>query len=148
MRKPWVLVLGVVAVLFATGVAKVRAQVAPVFGEVRVMVPFEFYAGDTQFPAGTYVIKRLNEMDPTVLTVSPVNGKATAILLVGLQDNHTPAKSSDVSFNKYGTRYFISGVSVEGYSNGSAVQPSNFENLVAKGEVRGQGRMVPATHKK
>lgn len=153
MRKPWVLLLWVVAVLFAAGgvVTEVHAQntngAAPVFGQVRVTVPFEFYAGDTQFPAGDYVIKRLNENDPSVLTVQPVNGKATAILLVQLQDNKVQAKTSDVSFNKYGTRYFISAVTVDGYSSGSMVQPSPYENLVAKGEVRGQGRIVKGTHK-
>jgi hypothetical protein len=134
--------VAIAAVFFMAGMAK--AQSAPAFGRINANVPFEFYAGDTKFPAGSYVIQRLNESEPKILTISTADGRITALLLVHLQDLKQDSKTSEISFNKYGSRFFLSGVTVAGYSNGSMVDKSHFEDLVGKGEVAGEGRRVPA----
>lgn len=146
MRKQLGALVFMLALVFTAGT--VIAQVAPLFGEVRANVPFEFYAGDTKFPAGSYVVKRLSENDPSILTITTGDGKITALLVVHLQDNKQEAKTSELVFNKYGSRFFLNSVTVAGYSNGSQLDKSHFETLVGQGEAPGEGRRVTATHKK
>jgi hypothetical protein len=148
MKKQLGALVIMLALTLALGAGRAKAQTAPVFGQVRANVPFEFYAGDTKFPAGSYIVKRLNEMDPKILTISTADGKITSLLVVHLQDMKQDAKTSELVFNKYGSRFFLNGVNVQGYSNASQVDKSHFEELVGKGETPGEGRRVNATHKK
>ena len=143
MKRQLMTLLVMLGLLIGMGTAK--AQVNPVFGEIRANVPFEFHAGSTRFPAGNYVIKRLNESDPRILTISPVNGGATSMMMVHLQDNKVESKANELVFNKYGSRFFLSSIAIAGYSNGNIVDKSQFEEVVSKGETPGEGRRVPAS---
>lgn len=135
------------ALLFAVG--PVRAQLAD--AEVRAKVPFPFYAGNTLFPAGSYKVSRLDPTDPNELIITTGDGKVSALIEVDQSQKPTTAPkatATELSFDKYGTRYFLSGVTVQGDTNSSMLQKSRLEMLMSKGEVSGQGRQVSGTKAK
>lgn len=131
-----------VGMIFAAGVAK--AQVAPLFEEVRANVPFEFHAGDTMFPAGGIVIKRLNPMEPQILAISTADGGYTALFLAHLSGMKQEAKTSELVFHKYGNAYFLASINIEGYASGMELGRSRDEETTARTEIPTEGRRVAA----
>ena len=83
---------------------------------MRISVPFDFYAGDQQLPAGEYTVQMGSGFLPTasVVTILQVNGSATCMLAT------QPGTDADLSatqlqFNKYGNKRFLSTVSIRGF---------------------------------
>jgi hypothetical protein len=74
-------------------------------------VGFEFMAGNKQLPAGDYRIKVLNnEGSGKLIRVESLDGKKVAII-TGIQgSNRKGLKADQVEFNKYGDKYFLSGI--------------------------------------
>jgi hypothetical protein len=87
------------------------AAAAPARAEdtVIVTVPFDFVAGSTQFTAGKYEVRKLD--DPSVMSIRSVDRLQSAFVLT--QEGSVPNGSSDpeLVFDKYETEYRLATVS-------------------------------------
>jgi len=83
---------------------------------MRVEVPFDFYLGNQQFPAGHY---RFDMGDGYHATASVVNvwapkGAENSVLLT-IPGTEKDAAVNALVFNKYGSKLFLSTISVNGH---------------------------------
>jgi len=140
-RSNQVLSLFVALVLALTiGASKAKAQI---IGDLEVNVPFQFHVGNTKLPAGKYVIHMLDDSDLKVMEISSADGSTSALFEVQQAEaNSTPAKS-ELIFNKYGNRYFLTELFEEGSSSGSEVLKSRYEKRVSQQAVEAQAH-IPA----
>src|SRR5260370_26908410 len=91
----------VAALSLVIGVASSFAS-AQITDEIKVNVPFLFYVGNTQLPAGEYRIKANVTDNPDLLEMRSADGKM-AVLIVGqaAESTNTPPKT-ELIFKKYG----------------------------------------------
>ncbi len=81
---------------------------------MRISVPFDFYAGDQQLPAGEYTFSMESGLVATgskVVVQSP-NGKGLFFLMTRPGTDKT---ASRLLFNKYDNRHFLSSISIQGF---------------------------------
>ena len=122
--------------------SKTQAQIV---GNIEANIPFQFYAGNTKFPPGKYIIHVLDASDLTLMEISSVDGKTSAVFAVrDAEANSAPAKS-ELIFNKYGYQHFLAKLFDESNPNGSAVVESRYEKRIDKGTAEAQEH-VPAQH--
>ncbi len=118
---------------------------AQIVGALEVNIPFQFHAGNTKLPAGKYVIRMLDDSDLTVMEITSADGNTSALFEVqSAEANSTPAKS-ELIFNKYGNRYFLSKLFDEGNPSGSQVLKSRYEKRISQAASEPQAH-VPAHH--
>jgi hypothetical protein len=72
---------------------------------VRVKVPFEFVAGGTTLPAGTYTVGRLSADASSGITI---HGNGNGAVMLPTVVNATPAEQPKLSFEHVGDKYFLS----------------------------------------
>ena len=117
--------------LFAMSFSPARAQ-AQIIGNLEADVPFQFHVRNTTLPAGRYMIHELEGSDLMVMQISSADGKKSALFDVeSAQAKTTPGKS-ELIFNKYGDRYFLSEMYDEGNVDGSRLSPSRDEKRASK----------------
>jgi hypothetical protein len=135
-RRHQLLPLFIALVLALTiGASKAKAQITD---DLEVNIPFQFHAGDTKLPAGEYRIHVLEDSDLRLMEISSANGSASALFQVQNRDlNSTPA-NSELIFNKYGDRYFLTELFEEGSASGSQVVKSRYEKAVSQQAVEAQ----------
>lgn len=131
-----------IALLFAIAIYPAKAH-AQIIGDLEVNIPFQFHAGNTKLPAGTYHIHTLDNTDLKLMEISSADGSVSALFEVrDAEANSTPAKS-ELVFNKYGDRYFLAKLYDEGNANGSAVLKSAYEQRISQQTAEAQAH-VPA----
>ena len=122
--------------------AKAHAQI---IGNLEVNVPFQFQAGNTKLPAGKYIIHVLEDSNLQVMQISSADGSSSALFEVEpAEASSTPAKT-ELIFNKYGNRYFLTKLFEEGSSDGSQVLESRDEKKISQQSIEAQEH-VPAHH--
>jgi hypothetical protein len=130
--------------LFAMSFWPAKAQ-AQIIGNLEADIPFQFRVGNTTFAAGRYVIHELEGSDLTVMQISSADGKQSVLFDVeSAQAKGTPEKS-ELIFNKYGDRYFLSEMFDEGNADGSRLAPSRDEKRAIK-ETGADVARVEARH--
>jgi hypothetical protein len=117
--------------LFAMSLWPARAQ-AQIIGNLEADVPFQFHVGNTTLPAGRYMVHELEGSDLTVMQISSVDGKLSALFDVESAQARTAPEESELIFNKYGDRYFFSEMYDEGNVDGSRLSPSRDEKRASK----------------
>jgi hypothetical protein len=133
-----------VALVFALTIYPTKAH-AQIIGNLEVNIPFQFHAGNAKLPAGEYRIHMLDDSDLTVMEIASADGSTSALFQVEESDaNAAPAKS-ELIFNKYGNRYFLSKLFDEGNPSGSKVVESRYEKQISNAAVEAQEH-VPAHH--
>jgi hypothetical protein len=135
-RKYCQLMSLVIAMVFALSIHPAKAH-AQIIGELEVNIPFQFYAGDAKLPAGKYVVRMLDNTDLKIMEISSVDDSASALFAVGDTEGPAPRKS-ELIFNKYGNRYFLTKVFDEGNSEGSVVSESQYEKRVSAAAAEAQ----------
>ncbi len=82
---------------------------------MRVDVPFDFYLGDQLLPAGEYQVKMDSSYGATAsfVIVRSTDGRGIGMLTTQSGDNADRA-TSQLRFNRYGKKCFLSGVSIDG----------------------------------
>ena len=81
---------------------------------VRASVPFEFNIGDKTMPAGEYTIRQISpRSEPGLLRITDEKGEAVSVLRTQLASG-AAAEKTVLLFNRYGSQYFFSGVTIEG----------------------------------
>lgn len=125
--------------------AKSEAQIS---GEIEADIPFQFHAGDAKLPAGKYTIRPLDDSDERVLEIRSADGKVSALFSVEpTRAGAAPAKS-ELIFNKYGNRYFLSQLVEEGSASGGKVAESRYEKKLGQASATGQEHVSARRHAK
>lgn len=82
-------------------------------GGISVEVPFAFTVGNTMVPAGTYLVQPSPSNDHT-LVIRDRDGKAGLFSVASEREANTSATACSLVFARYGDRYFLRKIKVEG----------------------------------
>jgi hypothetical protein len=91
------------AIALAVGTMPARAQT----GELKASIPFSFYAGGQDFPAGEYTVRR-GPFSNAMIQLSDLAGHTLNVLAIPAV--REPEHGAKLIFNKYGDEYFLSEV--------------------------------------
>jgi hypothetical protein len=110
-------------VLASTRVAQAQEQLV-------VTIPFDFAAGSANLPAGDYSVK-LGPTDHTILLINRDNPAVSMFLTANSAAAVEPQTQSKLVFNRYGDRYFLSKIWMEGHTEGRQLPKSGREKEIA-----------------
>jgi hypothetical protein len=122
MKKQHLFPLLAVVVLLAAG--SVHAQ-----SPVKANIPFDFTAGSRSLPAGEYTITAMGDAGTLLLIAGSGSSKAF-VIPHGVETLAAPT-SSKLVFNRYGNRYFLSQIWVQGERRGCELPRTRFEQEMA-----------------
>ena len=143
MKQRVLCLLGFIGVVL--GISAISAQ-GQVIGQLEADIPFTFHAGGTKLPPGKYVIHVLNGSDLTLMEIQSADGRTSALFEVREAQDSTSPKKTELVFNHYGNRYFLSKLFDEGEKLGSAVVESGYSKQYASGGASDGEKEVPASH--
>ncbi len=127
-QMSWVFMAFVFALMLYP--SKAHAQV---IGTLDVNIPFQFQAGESVLPPGSYTIRMVNNSDLAFMQITSKDHPSTSALFrVHEKDLASAPTQSEVLFNKYGDSYFLAQVFDEGDPSGSEVVESSHEQKVSK----------------
>jgi hypothetical protein len=106
-------------------------------GHVTAQVPFDFMVGNKTIPTGECVVQS-SGLDGRVLLVRNLEAKASLLAMSSQTESNKDSADTVLIFERYGDRYFLSAIRVEG-SNRTYHLPQS----KAEAELRAQN--VPAT---
>ncbi len=90
---------------------------------MHVSVPFDFYAGEQQLPAGEYIFEMGSSYLPTGGSVTVrTSGGAGIVMMLTRAGTEKNLDSNHLLFNKYGDKHFLSSVSIRGCKAGVKAQ--------------------------
>jgi len=124
------------------------ARVASAQNHLVVTIPFDFAAGNASLPAGDYAV-RTSESSRTLLLISTTDPEASVIIPANAAQAADVQTQSKLVFNRYGDRYFLSQVWMEGSALGKQLMKSAREKevaTVAKAETQGRVTLVASLH--
>ena len=121
MKRTLFRVTGLLALAFmaATQIAQAQEQVI-------ANVPFAFTAGNRTLPAGEYRVGKWITGDRTLFIQSTDRGATTFAASIPAESN-APQTQTKLVFHRYGDRYFLSQVWVEGSTYGRQLPKSKEE---------------------
>jgi hypothetical protein len=88
---------------------------------MRINVPFDFYAGSQQMPAGEYTFEMASGITQTGSLVTIRTHKGVGMCMLVTHPGQD-AIDSKLLFNKYGDKHFLSSVSIQGFKAGVKMQ--------------------------
>ena len=110
-------------------------SMAQIINQVKFDVPFEFYAGNTKMPAGSYTITQ-PDPDSDLLLIEDTGGSHSVFVEYEVDSpSDTPHGRTDVTFNKYGKVDFLGAIWIEGRKSEMKMLPSKVEQNAAKAGV-------------
>jgi hypothetical protein len=74
---------------------------------VRVNVPFEFVAGGTTLPAGTYTVARVSPGTSQILSIRSYND---GVMFLPIEFDGAATGQAKLDFEHVGDKYFLSGI--------------------------------------
>jgi hypothetical protein len=80
---------------------------------VKAQVPFDFTAGNKTIPAGECVVQSSN-MDGNVLLIRNAEAKASLLIMSSATEAKGGSADTVLVFERYGDRYFLSSIRVQG----------------------------------
>lgn len=95
---------------------------------VRADVPFAFTIANQTLPAGQYTVHKMNDMG--YLSIKG-NGSALALSQSNAVQSANPQKLTKLVFHKYGDRYFLYQIWVQGEDRGREVPKTPLERELA-----------------
>jgi hypothetical protein len=119
------------ALIFAAAFSPSRTQ-AQIIGNIEANIPFQFHVGNKTLPAGEYIIHQLEGSDLTVMQINSADGKQSALFDVESAEAKSAPEKTELIFNKYGDRYFLSEIFDEGNVDGSKLIASRDERQASK----------------
>lgn len=103
---------------------------------VRADIPFNFAVGSKTYPAGTYEIGTIDNRNSKTLQLKGRDGNASAMINTNTAESLRPANKSKLVFNRYGDRYFLSQIWMNGAILGHQLPQSSREKEIAKDMAR------------
>jgi len=126
MKKNALALIGVLSLLLAAGSALAQNHGRT----IRADIPFKFVVNKQTLPAGQYEITRFGSLGEAVLVHNAETGD-NAVSNANAARSLNPADRTKLVFKRYGDRYFLSQVWVEGSSSGQQLPKSAHEAEVA-----------------
>jgi len=117
-------------VILAGAVLAILNVPAPALAQSSAMVvtiPFDFHAGNTTLPAGTYTVNRSAE----AIQISDAKGHSAFVVSTAVP-NPAAKLDNQLVFNRYGDEAYLSEVRWMGYSAGRGLIKSGKEIELAK----------------
>jgi hypothetical protein len=118
MKRVFFRVWTMMALAFLAAAQFVRARELMV-----VSIPFAFTAGKMAFPAGDYTVEKQNESS-SVLLIRRADCTAAAFVQSKPAERNSAQPLSQLTFHRYGNRYFLSQVWVAGSLRGRELPKS------------------------
>jgi hypothetical protein len=140
------LFLSFIALIFTLTFSPSKAH-AQITAEMEANIPFQFHVGNTKFPAGKYTIRQFDdESNPNVMEISSVTGNTSALFEVETADGNNSLPKSELTFNKYGKRYFLAGLYDANDPIWMKVPESRYEKKIGEATTEAQAH-VPVVHR-
>lgn len=101
---------------------------------VKTVIPFRFTVGRVTLPAGEYAVRSLDDRGTGsgLLELYNLRSKATNILISDSCQSASRPDRSKLVFHRYGHRYFLNQVWIQGNSAGREFHSSPAETEIAK----------------
>ncbi|SEB39773.1 hypothetical protein [Terriglobus roseus] len=135
----FVILLGTVA----TG----RSAHAQMMGTIDFTTDFAFYAGNALMPAGAYTIRKETDSDPILLIEGDKSPTHSALAEYVPMHASTEHRQSDVVFQRYGDRDYLSKVWIEGQRFGMQFEPTKAEKSYARSKSVKEHSVIGRKHK-
>jgi hypothetical protein len=116
--------------------------------EIHVNIPFSFTVGDTTLPAGEYIIRTPQDVDPHVLQLQSADGHTAVVFISNIAHSETPPSKTEVIFKNFGDKNFLSEVWVQGNSEGAKLADSRAEQRLEEKQGKPKMISVPANSQK
>ena len=143
MKQRVLCLLGFIGVVLGMSTTGAQGQI---IGQLEADIPFTFHAGGAKLPPGKYVVHVLDNTDLGLMEIQSADGRTSALFEVREAQDSTEPKKTELVFNHYGNRYFLSKLFDEGDKVGSAVAESGYSKQYAPGGASDEERDVPASH--
>ena len=127
MRLTKTSMLMLAAVMATAVVLSVPAVVTAHSVAMRVSIPFEFHVGNQTLPAGKYLVQKIGDS----LRISDREGHSATVITNAAPGTSMGTKT-ELVFNQYGRRFFLSEARWEGYMSGRSLPKSKAEIELAK----------------
>lgn len=134
MKKQITRALAVLGLLLGLAVHTSQTFAAQATGRLVFVAPFEFVAGDKTLPAGRYVVTRVSDAYPKALRIRRADGRASVTVLTNSAE--AGGELPQVSFKRYGERYFLSLVSAPGGESARSLPASSLEKQLRREQAR------------
>ena len=105
MKKKVFYLFVLLGAILIGGARKVQAQVAV---SADGSIPFRFYVGGRELPAGKYTIRSVNSDDDSAMEIRSAGGKVVALFETERSDIGADMKENELVFNQIGDSYFLS----------------------------------------
>lgn len=100
--------------------------------QVVAQVPFTFMVADKAMPLGEVIVQRAGTMDQALIVRSR-GAKQTVFALASANEGSKTAAAYSLIFHRYGRRYFLAGMRIEGSQKVYSFKPNKFEaELIAQ----------------
>ena len=99
---------------------------------VRADIPFSFAVGSKTLPAGTYDVRTIDGRDSKMLLLQARDGNSSMMVGSNAAQNLKPADKTKLVFNRYGNRYFLSEIWVNGATLGRQLLKTSRETELTK----------------
>jgi len=113
------------AMVMVLAVGTVSAQVS---NGVKADIPFAFTIANQTLPAGQYTVHKLNDLGSLTVTGK---GSGSAMIQSHRVVSSTPQKLTKLVFHKYGDRYFLYQIWVQGEDTGRELAKTPLERELA-----------------
>jgi hypothetical protein len=143
MNQRVLCLLGFIGIVL--GMSTISAQ-GQIIGQLEADIPFTFHAGGAKLPPGKYVIHVVENSDLRLMEIQSTDGRTAALFEVREAQDSTVPKKTELVFNHYGNRYFLSKLFDEGEKVGSAVVESGYAKKYASGGAADGEKEVAASH--
>jgi hypothetical protein len=95
--------------------------------QLTVAIPFAFHVGQTELPAGTYVVYRTSSNAGDGFLLRAVDGQAKAFFAASKVQSGESRAGGRLEFRQYGETSFLARVWIGGSNVGRELQPSALE---------------------
>ncbi len=100
--------------------------------QVLADVPFTFIVANAVMPLGQVIVQGAGTIDQALIVRSP-GAKETVFAVASANEGKQTAAAYSLIFHKYGRRYFLAGIRVEGTRTVYSFKPTRFEaELIAQ----------------
>jgi hypothetical protein len=125
--------MSIAAVVLFTAITTVQLSDAQITNQIQANISHPFVIGNTTLPPGQYDFRMLPGSDLTVMTVRSADNKIGEEFLVRTSQDTTTPQHSELVFNRYGDKEFLSKIYEGGSRIGVAVvEPSRQELRLQK----------------
>jgi hypothetical protein len=136
MKKQIMRAFATLGLLLTLAAASPATPAAPGAQRLVVNVPFEFVAGGKVLPAGRYTITRVVRDSGGALLIRSADGRASVTVMTNASE--AGGETPQVSFKRYGERYFLARVWTPGVEAARTLPASGLEKQLRRELAKGE----------